>query len=185
MNTSPAGDTIELAVEECYPVDVSIGPGEDPLRVSLRRMSGVETRDSFHFAVEGMSAAARALNEEPSLYLVLQDPDSDIMTDVPGPEQGFGPGTVIKLHPSYPNPFQASTAIRFELPRRARVAVSIYDTRGRLIRSLPEEDLSLGRHQTSWNGRDGEGMAVATGIYFYRVTVDGMPPSAGKLTVVR
>jgi D-alanyl-D-alanine carboxypeptidase/FG-GAP repeat/FlgD Ig-like domain len=185
MNGSPAGDTVELAVEECYPVDVTLGPGVDPLRVLLKRVSSGYMRDSFHFEVRGMTAAAKTQDAVANMYLVVQDPNSQISTDVPGPEQGFGPGTVIKLRPAHPNPFQASTEIRFELPRSARVALAIFDARGRLVRRLPEEELSPGRHQTIWNGRDGQGNSVATGVYFYRVSAEGMPSSAGKLTVVR
>lgn len=183
MNSSPAGDQIELAVEECYPVDLSLSPALSPLRVSLKRQSSGYMRDSFHFEVEGMSSDADG--SDPSMYLVLQDPDSEVGTAVPGPEQGFGPGMVIQLYPAQPNPFQASTEIRFDLPRPARVAVSVFDARGRLVRQLPEEQLSPGRHRMMWNGRDGSGVDVATGVYFYRVGADGMPPSVGKITVVR
>ncbi len=39
--------------------------------------------------------------------------------------------------------------------------------------------------QYSWDGRNGEGKDVAMGVYFYRVSAEGMPPSQGKLTIVR
>ncbi len=85
-----------------------------------------------------------------------------------------GGRTAVALHPPTPNPFRATTAIVFELPESASVDVTVYDVRGRLVRSLlANEARSPGRHIARWDGRDDRGHGVASGVYFVRLEVAG------------
>jgi flagellar hook assembly protein FlgD len=68
-----------------------------------------------------------------------------------------------------PNPFRASTVIRFVLPAEDRVSIRVVDAGGRRVRSLLDATLPAGPHDVSWNGRDEAGRTVASGIYFYRM----------------
>ena len=73
-----------------------------------------------------------------------------------------------------PNPFRSSTTIAYDLPRRGAVALRIFDVGGRLVRSLvPGEVQEAGRHAIQWDGRDGHGATVTSGLYFGRLDVDG------------
>ena len=77
-----------------------------------------------------------------------------------------------RLAQNRPNPFQGdfgTTAIGFELAHRSRATLRVFDTSGRLIRLLLDETLEPGQHEAFWDGRDGRGKAVASGIYFYRL----------------
>lgn len=77
-------------------------------------------------------------------------------------------------HPAYPNPFNPSTTIAFDLPRAASVSLRIHDAAGRLVRQLVAGDLDAGRHQVVWNGADRAGRRLPSGVYFYRlVTPEG------------
>lgn len=79
------------------------------------------------------------------------------------------------LHPNVPNPFNPSTAIRFAVPDHAAdVRLRIFDTRGRLVRTLVDEVRQPGDHTVTWNGRDGAGRTVASGVYLMRLDVGGM-----------
>jgi hypothetical protein len=73
------------------------------------------------------------------------------------------------LSQNYPNPFNPVTSIRFGLREPARVSLRIYDTAGRLVRVLIDEARDAGHFTEEWDGRDGGGRAVASGVYFYRV----------------
>ncbi len=64
-----------------------------------------------------------------------------------------------------PNPFNPRTECRFELDRAQRVALTLYDLRGRRVRSLLDGDLPAGAHVTSWNGRDDHGRSAPAGVY--------------------
>ena len=85
------------------------------------------------------------------------------------------PHTTLHLHQNQPNPFNPSTTIAFELPQTGPVDLKIFDSRGRLVRTLLVGDVfPSGRSQTVWRGRDDAGHKVAAGIYFSQlVTEDG------------
>lgn len=72
-----------------------------------------------------------------------------------------------------PNPFNALTNIAFELVTPSRVRMRIHDVRGRTLRELFVGDLPAGRHGLDWDGRDGEGRPLPSGVYFYRLELGG------------
>jgi len=78
----------------------------------------------------------------------------------------------LDLH-NAPNPFNPSTVFKFNLARAGRVEVRIYDASGRLIQELDGGTMSAGPRQLTWNGRDLRGAGVASGVYFYRLLLDG------------
>jgi parallel beta-helix repeat protein len=69
---------------------------------------------------------------------------------------------------NYPNPFNAQTLIQFDLSNDAHVNIEIFDTLGRKIMTLVDSRRSAGSHEVVWDAAD-----QATGVYFYRITVDG------------
>lgn len=73
------------------------------------------------------------------------------------------------LSQNYPNPFNPSTAIEFRLPRPGFVTLEVYDIVGRKVRTLVSEPLTAGVKRTIWDGCDMTGVAVASGVYFYRL----------------
>ena len=86
---------------------------------------------------------------------------------------------------NYPNPFNASTAIRFCLGRRTKVKLSIFNIAGQRIRQLVDEEKETGDHRVVWDGRDQDGTAVSSGVYFYRLsTADGFS-SARAMVLLR
>jgi len=88
------------------------------------------------------------------------------------------------LHPNYPNPFNPSTTLRFELPASGPATLRIYDARGRTIQTLFDGVASAGVTTVRWNGRDDAGRAATSGVYFYRLeTPTGS--QARKLVLLR
>ncbi|MCA9751487.1 MAG: T9SS type A sorting domain-containing protein [Gemmatimonadetes bacterium] len=73
------------------------------------------------------------------------------------------------LAPPFPNPFRASTALRFGLTRAGSASLSVFDAAGRRVRSLGESSLTAGEHELVWDGRDAAGRPVAAGVYFLRL----------------
>ncbi len=73
------------------------------------------------------------------------------------------------LHANYPNPFNPSTTIRFDLPQASEVHLAVYDILGREVVRLVDERLEPAYHQVTWNGRTAHGMDVPTGIYIARL----------------
>ncbi len=75
------------------------------------------------------------------------------------------------LSQNFPNPFNPSTTIEYQLPNRGHVQINIYNSVGQLVRSLVNEQGEAGMHSVTWDGKDNGGSAVATGAYFYQVQV--------------
>ena len=76
------------------------------------------------------------------------------------------------LGQNYPNPFNPTTRIPFSLPRASVVELVIYDLLGREIITLVNGNLNAGQYSIVWHGRNGRGVPVASGIYFYTLVAD-------------
>jgi len=72
------------------------------------------------------------------------------------------------VHTNYPNPFNPSTTLSFELPAASQLRVEIYNALGHRVRLLHEGTLPAGAHQLSWDGRSDAGETAPTGLYFAR-----------------
>jgi len=77
------------------------------------------------------------------------------------------------LMQNFPNPFNPSTVLTFDLVSSGHVTVQIFDVSGRLVRTLVDERRNAGRHQIEWNGEDARGVSVPSGIYFSRMETSG------------
>ncbi len=67
-----------------------------------------------------------------------------------------------------PNPFGGSTQILFDLARKARVSITVFDIRGRQVDAVFEGVLPQGEHSITWDGSSHTGEELPSGIYFYR-----------------
>jgi FlgD Ig-like domain len=91
----------------------------------------------------------------------------------------------LALHPCYPNPFNPSTTIRFDLPEATNVRLEIYDLHGRCVRVLRDGANHVpGRHTVVWDGRTDDQAAVATGVYFCRLVAGDMTKSI-RMTLLK
>lgn len=96
------------------------------------------------------------------------------------------------LEQNFPNPFSVRgesgnsiTAIRFGLPQASAVTIKIFDLAGHEVATLLDRaELPAGRHQRVWDGRDTQGRAVASGIYFCRFMTGNLARTI-KLMVMR
>jgi len=107
--------------------------------------------------------------------------DSTYSTSVD--EEDDMPEALPVLH-SYPNPFNPSTTIEFILPESGFATLSIYNISGQKVRELAAGYMTAGMHNLTWNGRDGSGDAVSSGIYITRL-VAGKQVAAGRMILLK
>jgi hypothetical protein len=77
-----------------------------------------------------------------------------------------------ELYANYPNPFNPMTTIGYDLAGASQVKLDIYNVLGQHIATLVDTRQEAGRYQVVWDGNDSNGRAVASGMYFYRLTTD-------------
>ncbi len=80
---------------------------------------------------------------------------------------------VTRLLPAWPNPFNPSTNVAFDLARAGQVRLMVYDVAGRRVAELHAGELPVGRHTFRWDGRDYDGRTVSAGVYLVRLAADG------------
>ncbi len=90
----------------------------------------------------------------------------------------------VTLNQNYPNPFNPMTTISFNLPVRSQAKLQIFDARGRLVRTLLDEQLTEGQHSVVWDGKDNREQTSAAGVYFYRLTA-GKTVLQDKMTLIK
>ena len=71
-----------------------------------------------------------------------------------------------------PNPFKSQTTIRYSLPTKGKVSLSVYDVSGRTVKTLVNESKGPGVYSVNWNGADDDGKRVSQGVYFYVLKID-------------
>ena len=106
---------------------------------------------------------------EPIPLLPTMPPTASDDEDDPGPEIDKTTPNSTKVTSIYPNPFNPSVTIAFNLAADSEVSMRIYNVQGALVRSLENQSLIRGSHEVRWDGRDGQGRHVTTGIYFVRM----------------
>jgi len=74
-----------------------------------------------------------------------------------------------KIKNPYPNPFNPSTTIEYDLPEQSDVSLIVYDIAGRDVQTVVSRSQSPGSYQISWNGTNRDGQLVAGGMYFARL----------------
>ena len=91
--------------------------------------------------------------------------------------QGFALGA------NYPNPFNPSTVIPYQLTTTAQVRLEVFNALGQRMATLVEGVQRAGAYQARWNATDETGQAVAAGVYLYRLTVDGASQT-GRMVLI-
>ena len=79
----------------------------------------------------------------------------------------------VELHPIFPNPFNASTSIRYNMLANTHVTVAVYDVLGRRVRVLVREVMSSGNHVVQWDGQTDDGHETGSGVYFIKAESKG------------
>ncbi len=70
---------------------------------------------------------------------------------------------------NYPNPFNPTTSIKVDLPKDETVRLKVYNINGKEVTTLMSGNYKAGKYEVTWNGHDGFGLLVATGVYIYRL----------------
>ncbi|MCB1047360.1 MAG: T9SS type A sorting domain-containing protein [Calditrichaeota bacterium] len=93
----------------------------------------------------------------------------DPLSGVDNPEQPVA----FTLRPNYPNPFNPSTTLEYQLVRPGQVRMDVFNLAGQRVRSLVNEEQASGSYRIHFDGRNDAGLGLASGIYFARLQAHG------------
>ncbi len=77
------------------------------------------------------------------------------------------------LNQNFPNPFNPTTTISFNIPKNGNVNLKIYNVAGQCVRTLVSGYQSAGNYSVVWDATDMNGSAVSAGVYFYVIEASG------------
>jgi M6 family metalloprotease-like protein len=179
LNPSAVGATVRIVtgeVSQLREVVAGDGRGERPLRVHVG-LGTAATADSVivHWPAGEVTVQTGVMADQ-----VVEVRQETSATPV---DNGELPA-MTRLLAAYPNPFNPSTTIAFDLARGGQVRLDIYGLDGRLVTRLIDDALQAGRHQAVWQGADSRGRPAASGTYLCRLrTVDAV--QSVRLTLVK
>ncbi|MBK7046701.1 MAG: hypothetical protein IPH48_09365 [bacterium] len=179
--TEPAGSgwRVRLRIKQSQ---INTGLFTMPLDVRIETENGPQT-----FVVENSQAVEWYEFDlaSPPLGLAL-DPQSWVLCDKRflGVSDVPVAATSAHLLGAAPNPFNPRTTVRFNLPASVDVRLDLHDAAGRLVAVLAEGPFAAGEHGVTWDGRDRQGRAAASGTYYARLRAAGDTGTI-PLTLVR
>ena len=97
-------------------------------------------------------------------YALLLTPGDPLSPVVPEPTIGSS-----ALQQNFPNPFNPTTRLTFNLQQATRARLAVYDLKGRMVKTLVDQDFPAGPHVLTWDGRNDRGQLSASGVYFYQL----------------
>ena len=145
------------------------GGGGYPMKFQWNNLSRyfakqIRLRDPFGgwlIAVDMKSESSYVVVNSAIWQLLIVTGIGDSVTSIH--EDGEVPSAFV-LHQNFPNPFNPSTVINYEVPSADHVRIAIYDIFGREIETLVDEVVSAGHHEVEW---DADG--IASGMYLYQI----------------
>jgi ligand-binding sensor domain-containing protein len=114
-----------------------------------------------------------AVDADGSVWFATNAGVSKLSSDTPVETMDMAPTFDDLSITSYPNPFNLQTMIQFSLPHGGYTIIDIYNLLGQKVRNLLGETLGPGSKIIQWDGRDDQGIAVKSGIYFTAITLNG------------
>jgi hypothetical protein len=146
------------------PVGGSIPPGgQIDIMVSL---------NSKNFPLGDFWASVEIFNNDPQAGHLIIPIHMKVDSILTGLNQSAEIPREYQLFQNYPNPFNPTTTIRYGLNQVSDVKLKIYNLLGQEIRTLISAPQEAGHHSIMWDGRDNNGIPVASGIYIYQLTAN-------------
>jgi len=93
-----------------------------------------------------------------------------LLTDILSKDESGNLPNKFALHAPYPNPFNPTTTIHYDIAQESEILVSVYDMMGRTIKTLQNGKMDRGRYAMDWSATDALGQKISSGIYFIKLT---------------
>ena len=92
---------------------------------------------------------------------------------------------ITKLNQNYPNPFNPTTTIEFSIQNDSHIELTVRNIKGQKIKSLLNDQITAGEHSIAWDGKDAFGKKVSSGVYLYKLSVNGKIEAVRKCLLLK
>lgn len=86
---------------------------------------------------------------------------------------------------NYPNPFNPSTTISFSIQKDSKINITIYNIKGQKTKTLTNKEFTQGSHSIIWNGDNESNKPVSSGVYLYKLNVNGKTDAVRKCLLLK
>ena len=86
---------------------------------------------------------------------------------------------------NFPNPFNPTTTISYSIQNDSKVNLSIYNIKGQKVNTLTQNEYTKGSHSIIWNGDNESGKPVSSGIYYYKLNINGKTEAVKKCLLLK
>ena len=194
-----AGIQISLAASGFQWDDIQLVNATEGLKLAQADASGKRTilfysekgnvlesgqRDILSFLLPENLALNAAISVEEVIVVDRQARELEVVLSESVLQMTLAPA-VYSLIQNYPNPFNPTTTIRYELPKPGRVTLIVYNSIGQRVATLVDQAQPAGRHAVDWNARNDTGESVASGVFVYRISVDGVYSDMRKMVLLK
>jgi len=104
---------------------------------------------------------------------------------LPAPVQIQTRPEAFALANNYPNPFNPATTIKYALPEASQVRLEVFNTVGQVVRTMVDAHQNAGRYVVQWDATNDNGVNLSSGIYFYRLQVEGNYLEVKKMLLLK
>jgi len=125
-----------------------------------------------------LTGSTQSVWARPQVFIRFTDEINSIENDESPLEQSLNFG-------NYPNPFNPSTTISFNLASDGKVSIAVYNIKGQKVRQLVSDHISAGEHSIVWNGDDVSGKKVGSGVYLYKLNVNGKTEAVKRCLLLK
>lgn len=142
------------------------------------------------YAYDALGRLSQVAHDDASSYTYTYDRNGHLTT-VETVEEGSRVGTppdetlprTFALRANYPNPFNPSTAIAYQIPQATHVRLTVFNALGQRVTTLVDAEQAPGYYSVAWDARSHAGLPVASGLYFYRLEAGAFQDTRSMLLV--
>ncbi len=183
FNTSASGSiTITLNISGSVDLDMYLYNSTGTTEVARAYTTSNPEVITYNAAAGKYYLKVKAYKSTSTGSYTVKVSGTNVAREIPGDQEtaakSFG------LHNNFPNPVSKFTTIGYQLPNEANVSLRIYNAVGQLVKTLVNANQSAGSHSINWDGRNDDGLEVATGTYFYQVTAGDLKQTK-RMQVIR
>jgi hypothetical protein len=187
LATSEWGDSVEITISvdepiwQTVPFTYADTGGEHLVRLFPLETSPLSWTIKFDQSVSGYREVGLALTDTAGNAAVAKA-QFEVVGIAEGAAQALPSQPM--LYPAYPNPFNASTVLRYYIPDNDPVRLIIYNSLGREVVRLLDQHGSAGYHELVWQGKSTSGRNLPSGLYLVRMSTPGFTASV-KITLLK